>query len=234
MFCKKTAVKILKYSKKLRAVQELGGCCKLCGEKNIFKLSFHHTNPEDKDFALSEKRFTRFSILKKEIEKCELLCQNCHRESHYDKDLVDKRRNDKKIYLEYKGLSCEKCGYDKCQSSLTFHHKDKNKKEFNIGALSERINSVEELSQHIKSEIDKCEILCANCHVLEHSDVDFFENNFDKIINKIKTYREIQPKIDRELIRELYSGGMKQIEIAKKLNCSKSTISDIVKFIKLN
>ena len=233
MYDRKTSKKILRYSKKLRLIRELGGCCKKCKEDSFFKLTFHHTNPSEKDFEYGDNKKMRFSKLKSEIDKCELLCQNCHREFYFYEKNGDERRSDKVIYLEYAGCKCIRCGYNKCPGVLSFHHRDPNLKEFWMGSLSERINSIDELADRIKNEIDKCDILCANCHVMEHSDVDFFNNNINKIYDKINNYKEPQSKIDREIVRELYLSGKKQVEIAKHFNASKSTISDIIKSLKL-
>lgn len=67
-------------TKKL-AVDMLGGECSVCGYKKcVAALDFHHKNPEEKDFQISHYR-KREDFLK-EIEKCELLCKNCHAEKH--------------------------------------------------------------------------------------------------------------------------------------------------------
>jgi DNA invertase Pin-like site-specific DNA recombinase len=68
---------------------------------------------------------------------------------------------------------------------------------------------------------------------MEHSDIEFFNKNIDKINAKIDNYKEPQSKINRELVKELYLSGKKQIEIARHFNASKSTISDIIKSLKL-
>lgn len=233
MHDRKKSEKILRYSKKLRLINDLGGKCKKCKENSFFKLTFHHIDSNEKDFEYSDNKKMRFSKLKNEIEKCELLCQNCHREFHFYEKNGDKRRNDKIIYLEYAGSKCVKCGYNKCPGVLSFHHRDPNLKEFWMGSLSERINSIQELDDRIKNEIDKCDILCANCHSMEHSDIDFFNNNIDRINDKIYSYREPQSKINRENVKELYLSGKKQVEIAKHFNTSKSTISEIIKSLNL-
>ena len=49
----------------------------------------------------------------------------------------------------------------------------------------------------------------------------------------MNNYREPQSKIDREVIKQLYLSGKKQVEIAKYFNTSKSTISEIVKSLDL-
>ena len=224
--------KTLKLAKKIKAINYLGGECKKCGEKNIFKLTFHHKDPNEKEFEYGEYRDRRWSFLESELDKCELLCQNCHREFHYNQGPLkfgNSRRIDKAIYLEYSGGRCIKCGYNKCPSSLTFHHRDPKEKKFWIGGLNERVDSVVDLDDRIKEEIDKCDLLCANCHTIEHSDIEFFEKNKDRILNKVEIYKEKQNKIDRCLVFEMYKNGNRQSEIAKYFKASKGTISDIIR-----
>lgn len=73
------------------------------------------------------------------------------------------RRNIKKWAVEYKGGECERCGYNKCIEALDFHHKDPNEKDF---CISDR--NINQNWEEIKKELDKCEMLCANCHREEH------------------------------------------------------------------
>lgn len=222
--------KILRYAKKLKSINYLGGCCKICKEGNLFKLTFHHINTDDKEFGYNKFSSYRWSKLKKELDKCNVLCQNCHRKIHYDNSIsYDKRRENKIVYLEYSGGKCIKCGYDDCPASLSFHHRDPNVKDFWIGKINENTNSILEISLKMKSEIDKCDLLCQNCHALEHSDIEFFKENKDTIISKSKNYKEIQSKLNHEEVIEMYKKGVKQIEIAKYFSASKGTISSIIK-----
>lgn len=65
-----------------RAVTYLGGRCKICGyDACIEAFDFHHVDPQEKDFTLSE-RMTSFEAIQPELDKCELLCSRCHREVH--------------------------------------------------------------------------------------------------------------------------------------------------------
>ena len=68
----------------------------------------------------------------------------------------------KRKCVEYKGVKCNKCGYKKSMSALTFHHKDPTKKEFSIARTTSYNFDV------VKKELDKCILLCANCHAEEH------------------------------------------------------------------
>lgn len=83
-----------------------------------------------------------------------------------------------------------------------------------------------------KEELDKCELVCSNCHQEEHSDIDKFNKLYEIIIKKIETYNELF-KIDYSGVYELYLNGMSQKEISKKLNIPKSSISEYVKKLKL-
>lgn len=70
---------------KLTVVTYLGGCCKRCGyNKCIGALECHHRDPNQKDIALSNAKLVSFDKIKSELDKCDLLCANCHREAHYE------------------------------------------------------------------------------------------------------------------------------------------------------
>ena len=59
-----------------------GGECSHCGySKYVGALEFHHVDPKEKDFGISGK-VLGWERIKKELEKCVLLCSNCHREEH--------------------------------------------------------------------------------------------------------------------------------------------------------
>lgn len=67
---------------KLKAIEYKGGKCQICGyNKSIRALTFHHVNPEEKSFGISGGTRS-FEKLKSELDKCILLCQNCHAEIH--------------------------------------------------------------------------------------------------------------------------------------------------------
>jgi hypothetical protein len=44
-------------------------------------LEFHHLDPNEKDFSIGGKSWS-LERLKKEVDKCILICANCHRELH--------------------------------------------------------------------------------------------------------------------------------------------------------
>jgi hypothetical protein len=61
--------------------------------------------------------------------------------------------------VAYKGGKCSRCGYDRCLRSLVFHHREPRKKDFSVNA-HHFCRSWAQLQQ----ELDKCDLLCANCH----------------------------------------------------------------------
>lgn len=229
------STKILRYAKKIKAIEFLGGKCEVCGDKNIFHLSFHHLN--DKEIKVSSLLTEGFkwSDLKKEIIKCKLLCHNCHSELHMSGKDEQRFYEMKNIILEWKGdYCCCKCGYNKSNSALHFHHE--NEKNFGIGILikSKTKNTLQNLKDKIIDEINTCSLFCANCHFEEHFDTEFFEKYKDEIYAKSKNIKDGTSKVDRNLIKKMYQDeGLKQIEISKKLKISKGTVSGIIKELNL-
>lgn len=56
--------------------------CSICGEDRIWCLDFHHVNPDEKEGEISHL-IDSPNKLKIELEKCIVLCANCHRDIHY-------------------------------------------------------------------------------------------------------------------------------------------------------
>lgn len=75
------------------------------------------------------------------------------------------RRAIKIQLVKYKGGKCERCGYNKCINALQFHHTNKDEKDFNISNYT--CSKYLDLDK-VYEEVDKCILLCANCHAEEH------------------------------------------------------------------
>jgi hypothetical protein len=76
---------------KEKAVEYLGGACKICGyNKCIGSLDFHHINPKEKEINYSLFKTIFNKRLIDELDKCILLCANCHRELHYNEETLGK------------------------------------------------------------------------------------------------------------------------------------------------
>lgn len=191
--------KNLKYKQKQIAVEYKGGKCELCGyNKNIAAMDFHHINPSEKDWiTFSGKSLDK---IKEELDKCRLVCKNCHNTIHYkvEKNKMGQRREDrKKACLEYKNTnSCTKCKITGVSRILQFHHiglKDPNYNTFFQWTDWTRpenwkieYEKTGKLPERIQNELDKCEVLCANCHAETHFDPSTGDTTeeFDKEIPK--------------------------------------------------
>ncbi len=75
------------------------------------------------------------------------------------KAVVKRRKKVKDLAVEYKGGSCQLCHYSKCVDALEFHHIDPSSKKFGIGA-----KGYTRSWESVRNELDKCILLCANCH----------------------------------------------------------------------
>jgi len=101
-------------------------------------------------------------------------CRVCNKEYVYTKDLRKKgyrkticnscsvtlsRRRRKEKAIEYKGGECSMCGYNRCAAALEFHHTDPTKKDFGLSH-----KGIPRSWEKQKVELDKCILVCANCH----------------------------------------------------------------------
>ena len=69
-------------------------------------------------------------------------------------------------FIELKGGKCEKCGYNENLSALEFHHIDSTTKKFNLNGRILANGRYEDLLE----ELDKCMLLCSNCHKEIHNE----------------------------------------------------------------
>ena len=85
--------------------------------------------------------------------------------------------------IAYLGGKCQICGYDRCPAAFDFHHIDAREKDFSI---STSMNW-----ERIQAELDKCSLLCANCHrevhngwhpqLLESHEGVFYDSSFEDV-----------------------------------------------------
>lgn len=97
---KRNVQKVVNRRKKIKeqAIRYKGSSCLICGyNRCIGALEFHHLNPNEKDFAIANMYTKNWEIIKSELDKCVLLCANCHREVEtgfvsYDLEKLEKDR----------------------------------------------------------------------------------------------------------------------------------------------
>jgi hypothetical protein len=76
--------KLKKRERKLEAIIYLGGKCFKCDQ--VFHpavFEFHHRNPDEKDCDPSKVLNRSKEKMLAELDKCDLLCANCHRLTHH-------------------------------------------------------------------------------------------------------------------------------------------------------
>lgn len=86
--------------------------------------------------------------------------------SDYWQRHAEKKRCFKKLCLDYKGSKCENCGLIDIPAVYDFHHSDPKEKDFNIAMMRGWCS----ISGKVKKELDKCKLLCANCHRRVHAE----------------------------------------------------------------
>lgn len=115
--------------------------------------------------GIVKNRETDFYQIKGESVKVNGLCKPCLLERN-----VEKRRTVKEQAIKYLGGKCFTCGYNKCSGALEFHHLDPSQKDPTYHSYKTIFND------RLKKELDKCILLCANCH----KELHFNEGTFGK------------------------------------------------------
>lgn len=144
--------------------------CFECGFSDQRCLDFHHKIQTTKEFGISDgvkQGFSQKRIIE-EIEKCEVLCANCHLIHHYKPKEIYHRNNvtnNMSWLKQYKeNLCCVDCKIRNFVV-LAFHHLDGIDKKNTISKMASNGYSVSSLIE----EIEKCEVLCCNCHRIRHN-----------------------------------------------------------------
>ena len=122
--------------------------------------------------------------------------------AEYLKKAVSKRRKYlRKVSIEYKGGSCNLCGYSKCPDALEFHHLNSNMKDFGLSKAG-----LTRSWEKTKKELDKCILVCADCHRELHSDLRSLpeKSGSENEVNcwKPKIYQQDQGNQQPSLVKE--------------------------------
>lgn len=79
-----------KRKRKLYAIEYLGGCCAHCKQQyHPAVYEFHHVDPSSKDRDPSKMFHLSLQNLTKELDKCIVLCANCHRYEHHKESVYE-------------------------------------------------------------------------------------------------------------------------------------------------
>lgn len=128
----------------------------------------------------------KYNLKTKKLTLTSKICPKCNIEKTFDefynrrgragnspycktctgKQTTDRTRHFKSLMIEYKGGKCICCGYSKYDGALDFHHLDPEQKDFNPSKM--RCTTFD---NRIKKELDKCVLLCSNCHREVHGGI---------------------------------------------------------------
>lgn len=164
--CNRETTNKKKHAIKDFAIMYKGGKCSVCDVKYTRNnYAFHHTEPEHKDFSVGDRNGISIPELTRELDKCVLVCHNCHSEVHHELTLKNGYTNkikgnserwvlSKKVHLNWAGRhSCDKCGYDRYEGALSIIFPDKR----------ERINTIHIKDDEYGKVLKQSTILCINC-----------------------------------------------------------------------
>ena len=137
-------------------------CTRSCAAK--------YNNANSPKRKLSKQCKTCGSLIRADRSYCSKPCYHLRpkkpKTSKRSYDYVKSSRRKLKIRgIDYLGGKCVTCGYNKCSRALHFHHVDPLEKDFNVAS---KIRAWDK----IKNELDKCILLCSNCHAELHYDLD--------------------------------------------------------------
>ena len=209
---------------KVRAVEYLGSKCEKCGyNKNIEALDFHHRNPEEKSFEISKAYNRSWEYIKPELDKCALLCANCHREiTCLERKMVTIEEYEKWIKPKHENLSKE-------QKDLALIEQEKQQK------IEENLQKIENRKRIIQnSNIDFTKYGWAKklepiLHIASASIVRWIKKHMPKFYNE-KCYKEtLVDEAEVLNIIERYKSNESITSISKKMHIDNAKISTILK-----
>jgi len=99
--------------------------------------------------------------------------RNKRKTDKYEKANVEKvirsRQKKKRLLVEYKGGKCERCGFQSdIMEVYDFHHINPDEKEFGLAGGGKNLSL-----EKCKKEVDKCQLVCKNCHAIIHHEWHF-------------------------------------------------------------
>ena len=149
--------------------------CSPFGHHNTRDITFYQET-ENSRICIEcglEKPKTEFGFRKGRINKTHSICKKCTSILK-----CKEQKENKQKCVDYLGGKCCICEYNKTLNALQFHHLIPSKKEFTIGKHHSR------LFENVIKELDKCILVCSNCHNEIHSGLheDILEEKRKKLM----------------------------------------------------
>jgi hypothetical protein len=123
--------------------------CFIEGEDTLFKLDYKYKPPKPSNICIqcNVKDNKKYRQLYKEL---------------YNKKAKERRNERKLRAIEYKGNACEHCKQSFHPAAFDFHHLDPKQKDRDPGLMMSASDET------LFKELDKCILLCSNCHRIYH------------------------------------------------------------------
>jgi hypothetical protein len=148
--------------------------CTDCGESDLRVLEFDHIGTKDRTIGEMLNRGVSLPVLEAELERCEVVCANCHRRrtarrgswsrltgqpGRWSQQRPRIARNLRWVYAQLQESECVDCGL---REPLLLEHDHIGEKRAGVMTLAWNEYSLQVLA----AEIASCEVRCCNCHRL--------------------------------------------------------------------
>ena len=168
--CERTRNRRARLRKWIYSIKLESKGCSHCNEDDPACLDFHHRENDNRLMPVNKMVPHGFGKdrIRMEIAKCDLICANCHRKLHAQPFSTNTRKYRVKLRRWVQSVKADSNGCVNCAEAdpdcLDFHHLNEREK---IDSVSQLI-SYEPSKEELLIEMNKCQIICANCHRKEH------------------------------------------------------------------
>ena len=186
-----------------------GGHCKICNKDLLVEpwdATFHHRDgKEDKKSEISQLIERGIGEIQVELEKCDLLCNACHRKTHFSVD----------VFNEYYKEICKRADQ---QDGKRYRHLDR-KQIVNLARLGVSASKIAEETNSDERNIRRI--------LRETTDA-----TGEKLIKTKEEYQNLRRKATDEQIIEAVKSGMYRDEMQEKLGLCNGVLSRRIKRLK--
>lgn len=171
--------------------------CVICGFDDKRALHFDHIDRSTKEINVSQT--ISYNKIMNEIPKCQVLCANCHHDKTTKESTSNRSKRNFVPIVDKIKLALEECTL--CKTKVTdgntanfhFDHIDPSSKLANVSQIANHFTSI----QFLFDEIEKCRLLCANCHSI-HTHEQIQSGTFKNLERQkpIRTARELKERTD--------------------------------------
>jgi len=182
--------------RRLRFTNLLGGKCERCGTTE--NLHFDHRNPKKKEFRIADNIDAPEDILLKEVNKCILLCNKCHRDKTRENNEHGQPIAQHGTLHYYKKYHC-RC--QRCKNRMSKYNKQRKLNLDNIMSLNDLTNDLLKLATNPKEEKTPAKELYTQAFEILYQ-LAKETNNLDKdvakpLVNKVLELAKVLSQLGR-------------------------------------